>query len=405
MATIQNQQQVTTDPSGGANQARMRAHNERLILSIIRRHGKIAKSQLAKQTRLTPQAVTIIIRALEKEKLLIRGEPQRGQVGQPSIPMSLNPEGAYSIGLNIGRRRADLVLMNFIGEPQKILHQVYPFPQPKNILDFVRSGVDILVNKLKAKHRQRIIGLGVAMPFQLWDWTSNVGAPPGKMEVWRDFDIKLEIEQICDYPVLVENNATSACGAELLFGRGSEFSDFVYFFIGAFVGGGVVLNNAVYRGRNGNAGAIGSMPFVGKNGISSQLIEHTSIYVLENRLRDKGIDPSPLWLSLDDWSGFDDLVDEWILEVAKYLALAIVASCSIIDFGAAIIDGAFPQNVQQKIVDATRIELDKLDLQGIDKPVVAAGETGHDARVIGSASLPLFAHYLLDQNVMFNEPQ
>lgn len=43
-------------------------------------------------------------------------EPQRGQVGQPSIPMSLNPNGVFSIGLKIGRRSADLVLVDFLGQ-------------------------------------------------------------------------------------------------------------------------------------------------------------------------------------------------------------------------------------------------------------------------------------------------
>ena len=34
------------DPSGGANQSRVRDYNERLVLSLVRRHGYLAKSQL-----------------------------------------------------------------------------------------------------------------------------------------------------------------------------------------------------------------------------------------------------------------------------------------------------------------------------------------------------------------------
>ena len=32
------------DPSGGANQVRVRAHNERLVLSLVRRHGALSKA-------------------------------------------------------------------------------------------------------------------------------------------------------------------------------------------------------------------------------------------------------------------------------------------------------------------------------------------------------------------------
>jgi len=32
------------DPSGGSNQSRVRDYNERLVLSLVRRHGSLAKS-------------------------------------------------------------------------------------------------------------------------------------------------------------------------------------------------------------------------------------------------------------------------------------------------------------------------------------------------------------------------
>ena len=38
-------------------------------------------------------------------------------------------------------------------------------------------------------------------------------------------------------------------------GIARRLSDFAYFYIGSFVGGGVILNNAVHAGRTGNAGA------------------------------------------------------------------------------------------------------------------------------------------------------
>ena len=83
------------DPSGGSNQSRVRDYNERLVLSLVRRHGSLAKSQIARRSGLSAQTVSVIMRSLEKDGLLLRGKPQRGQVGQPSIPMSLNPNGVF----------------------------------------------------------------------------------------------------------------------------------------------------------------------------------------------------------------------------------------------------------------------------------------------------------------------
>ena len=39
----------------------------------------------------------------------------RGRIGQPSVPLALNPDGAFSIGIKIGRRSADWLLVDFTG--------------------------------------------------------------------------------------------------------------------------------------------------------------------------------------------------------------------------------------------------------------------------------------------------
>ena len=181
----------------------------------------------------------------------------------------------------------------------------------------------------------------------------------------------------------------------------SEFSDFVYFFIGTFIGGGIVLNHSVYSGRSGNAGALGSMPVIDASRKASQLIDHASVFRLEQMLRDTSIDPSPVWKSPDDWSMFGRVLDEWIEEAARHLALAIAASCSLIDFEAAIIDGGFPAQVRASLVESVRKKMNELDLQGIVKPEIFEGSVGAGARALGGASLPLFDRYLLDQSVLF----
>ena len=44
-----------------------------------------------------------------------------------------------------------------------------------------------------------------------------------------------------------------------------------------------------------------------------------------------------------------------------------------------------------------------LDLQGVIIPDIIEGKVGAQARAIGGASLPIFARYLMDQNVLFKD--
>jgi len=54
-------------------------------------------------------------------------------------------------------------------------------------------------------------------------------------------------------------------------------------------------------------------------------------------------------------------------------------------------------------VQATIHEAAMLDLQGVVMPDIIEGAVGAHARAIGGASLPIFARYLTDQNVLFKE--
>ena len=128
-------------PILGTNQSGMRALNERLVLTLIRQNGALAKSEIARMTGLTPQTVSVIIRALEQDGLLLKGDPQRGRVGQPSVPIRLNPEGAYVLGLLIDRRSADMVLTDFMGAIQARRRITFTAPDFEHVLHFARQAV------------------------------------------------------------------------------------------------------------------------------------------------------------------------------------------------------------------------------------------------------------------------
>lgn len=387
----------------GSNQSGLRAHNQRLVLSLVYAHGGLAKTDISRMTGLSAQTCSVIMRELEAEELIVKGEPIRGKVGQPSVPLSINPDGAFFVGLKVGRRSAELILVDFLGQPKATLRKSYPWPTPPLIVEFVQTGLSQLLSNLPAEHLDRVAGLGIATPFELWNWAEQAGAPGTEMFQWRDFDLRAELAAICDLPVYLQNDATAACAAELVFGRHEGLSDYLYIYIGTFVGGGVVLNGSLYAGRSGNAGALGPLPVMGPDGSRVQLLDRASIMLLERMLREGGQDPSPLWNSPDHWQGFEALADEWIGIVAPALAQAIVSAASVIDFEHIIIDGGLPAEIREKIVAATCRKVIRYDLRGLQSPHILPGTVGTLARALGAASLPLFDKYLIDRNARFGD--
>lgn len=381
--------------SRGTNQSRMRDYNERLALTLLRMHGSLSKTEIARMTGLSVQTVSVIMRQLEAEGLLARGEPIRGRIGQPSVPMALNADGAYFLGLKIGRRSAELVLLDFLGTRRAMLHNAYTWPTPAATIDFVVRGMAGMLAQMTHDQTARIAGLGIAMPFELWNWQDASGVPKGALDAWKSVDIRAEIAQHCPFPVYMQNDATAACGAELVFGSSTIHHDFIYFYVGAFIGGGIVLNRRLYGGASGNAGALGSMPVPKPDGTIGQLIDVASITVLEAALQRQGEDAGLLWTRPEEWWDIGEALDRWVAGAAAGLAHAILSASAVIDFEAAIIDGWMPLAVRDRLVAATGAKLAVLDSEGLTLPLVQAGTVGRHARAIGGASLPLSDRFLI----------
>lgn len=386
---------VIRDLPEGMRPAGLRNHNERLVLSAIQRHSELAAADLARLSGLSAQAVSVISRALEKEKLVRRGQPVKGKVGKPRIPLSLNPEGAYAFGLRLGRRRADLIVMDFEGSVRDRRQISFAYPTPAAVMAFVEGAIRDASDRLDIT---RIAGIGVAAPFELWNWLDVVNAPKEQMAAWRDFSFTQALGEFTDLPVFVGNDGTLTCAAELVFGRGRTLSDFAYFYVGSFVGGGVVLGGRLYPGRTGNAGAFGTLPVRNTDEPAHQLIHHASVFILEKRLHEEGLCLAGLGAKPEDWTGFDGILDAWLDECAQHLATAAVAAASVIDFEAIVIDGRFPNTIRERLTRMVADKIGSVDTRGIDPPAILPGTIGPVAGAIGAAYQPIRSTYLFSGN-------
>ncbi|KFE35508.1 ROK family protein [Thioclava atlantica] len=375
--------------------------NERLVLHLIRRHGTLTKAEATRATGLSANAVSEIFKALENDGLLLRGDPLRGRVGQPSVPMHLNPEARHYLGLKIGRRSFDMVAVDFVGGVAARRSTSHDYPTPKGLISFIKENLRPLLRSAKLK-REDLAASGIAMPSELWHWAEEFVAPRAELEKWRNFDVKAELDSLLPGPISIENDGTAACRGELVFGPPTDKQDYIYFFVGTFIGGGVVLNGSVFPGRWGNSGGFGPLRIPDEPG-GHRLIDHASLAVLERLLGEHNCDTKLLYDDSADWSALEPVLSRWITRASRSLAHAIVSAQAVIDFEAVIIDGALPHTIRDRLVAEVDRHFSHLDLQGVYRPEICAGHFGSIIRALGAAAYPISNDFMIDQNTLLRK--
>ena len=387
----------------GSNHAGMRQFNERVVLQAIRLHGSLPKADIARLTHLTPQTVQVIIARLEADDLVRKLDPVRGKVGQPSVPMALNPDGAFSIGIKIGRRSMDMLLVDFGGQVRERLSLSYDFPDPDTLFDAIDERLRQLRQTLPAALRERLHGVGIAAPLSLGGWQELLGIAPGKAAKWAAIDIRVRVMAMTELPVEFVKDTAAACVAELVAGRGRSIRSFLYIFVDTFIGGGLVLDSHLRGGVSGNAGAVGSMPLGLARGDASsrpaQLLSVASLFNLESLYLAKGLDAAaavddralqPPWIAQ---------TETWLRDAAPAIALTINSAACLLDLEGVIIDGSFDPVLRARVIAAVQTALDGHSWEGVARPAVLAGTIGSDARAIGGALLPLYANFAPDRDL------
>ncbi|MFM2262026.1 MAG: hypothetical protein RI959_702 [Pseudomonadota bacterium] len=390
----------------GSNQQGMRQFNERTLLQAIRVHGAIPKADLARLTQLSTQTVSIIVDRLLDDGLLMRQERLRGRVGQPSIPLSLNPDGAYSLGVQVGRRSMEVLLLDFTG---RIRHQQafqYEQPDPFEVLAHAKTALKV-VRQAIGDNWQRVVGLGLTSPLYLHQWANLLGpeAAPALAQ-WEGVDLRQEVQALTDLPVVFAKDTIAACTAELLQGQGQQLHNFLYVYLGTFVGGGLVLSGHLVPGERGNAGAIASLPLgLAQAGqVPPQLLEHASGWQLEQSLLQGGLNPLLAHSDEINQPQYERFTAPWLKRASDALAMTVASSAALLDLDTVVLDGSLSRTLLERLLAQTRTALQAYPLVGFVNPSrLELGHVGAHARALGAALLPLHTQFFPDKDIFLKQ--
>jgi predicted NBD/HSP70 family sugar kinase len=392
----------------GSNSVQVRQYNERLILTLLRRLGEASKADLARHARLTSNTAGQIVRDLAEQRLVRALGKRSGARGQPATILRLDPEGAYSIGFKLGRRSLDALLVDFAGRVLERRRLERAFPMPEEAVAFAAESVAGLRCLLGGPAGGRIAGLGVAMPYNLGSWQRELDIPMAAYRRWNEFDLGTTLADATGLEVFCENDGTAAAVAELFQGQDRSLEDFLYVFVGAALGGGVVLDGDYRRGANANAGDLGLMP-TGPSRLSTAprpdgrpeiALTRASVNALIRHLRGSG-------QAVESREELDMILEaghpavaEWIDDAADALVVPILASVRVLDVPVVVVDGTLPRAVLDQLIARLEQGLASASPESRDPPRLMRGTVGRDAPAIGAAILPLHLNFSSSHDVL-----
>lgn len=244
----------------GTNLPKVGSYNRAVVLEAIQVSDGISRVQIADRTGLTAQTVSVIVRKLLEEGLVVEDGSLPSRGGKPRTILRVDPAAGYAIGVHFDPSELSFVLADLAGRPVTRLHQpVRPGLAPDAVIRQMAHGARRILKDAGVPD-DKVLGCGLACPGPL-DAKGVMVSPP-RLPGWDQVPIRTLLSEHAGFPVTVDNDATAAAIGERWAGTARSAPSFVYLYLGTGIGGGMFLDNQVYRGRSLNAAEFGHITVV-----------------------------------------------------------------------------------------------------------------------------------------------
>jgi N-acetylglucosamine repressor len=263
----------------------MRRMNEAAVLDLIKDGAAISRSQLARDSGLSPAAVTRITRGLIQRGLVRETGLSSSSGGRPAVLLELQPSAGFVVGAKLMENSVAVAIADL--SASVLLHRVTE-------ADIAASGPQAAAEPIRAALRaayvppDRLYGIGIGLSGVI-DAHAGICRYSGILG-WREVAVRQPLEKALGHDVWVDNDVNALAIYERWFGAGQNCSNLLVITVGRGVGLGIVVNGAFYSGSTGGAGEFGHTTVIengprcacGKRGCLEAVVSDGGILRLAN---------------------------------------------------------------------------------------------------------------------------
>jgi glucokinase len=363
--------------------------NEFLVLDAVRTAGEITRPELGERLGLSQASVSRIVKRLLADDVITESSGQTEGPGRNRSILRFNARAGAVIAVDLGGTKCHGALADLSGE---ILHEDYrrTFERPEAADTLLASIASLRQAATEAGLPVRAVAVGI--PALLDPDTGLAVAGPNLH--WDGFDLPGLLKSELLEPFTIDNDVNLAALGQAWRGEGRGASSFVTLSLGTGIGGAVVLDGQLVRGRHNAAGEIGYLLTS-----RTQLRAGTGEPALESLAAGPGIaararelaaqDPARTTLDPTTATGADvfaaatagDPVATTVLdETVEHVAMAIVGITAVLDPQRVILDGSVGRALEPYV---PRIA-DLVSSSVFAPPEVVVSRLGPNATVVGA---------------------
>jgi predicted NBD/HSP70 family sugar kinase len=241
--------------------AGLRTQNAREVLRVLLSdpEGQTQKA-IQENCGLGHATVSDLLASLYHEQMVTRAEAQLGARGRPVHRWRVRGQTAYSIGVSINVHAATVLMVDLFGQQCGEVLSAELNDGLVNRHQTARMVARLLRSVVETPERcRRVAAVTVSLPGPIAD----VEQPGSESEDAEPQSVRRLIMRYWEpqpRPLInIENDANVTALAERWTSDGRRTTDFVYIKWDEELSGGLVLDDALWRGQTGGAGQIGHM--------------------------------------------------------------------------------------------------------------------------------------------------
>jgi predicted NBD/HSP70 family sugar kinase len=243
----------------GADQLMLRRTNLGRVLRQLRDQGPRSRATLAAELGLTRTAVSNLVTDLGARGLVRTGGLERGAVGRPGTAVELDGHGVCGLGAEINVNHVSTLALDLGGRvvsEHKLGLDAHAAPAE----DVIDRLAELVQQTLTDLARRDIAPAGLTVGVAGLVDRERAVLTHGPNLGWHDVPVGdlLRDRLGTDYPIAVDNEGNLAAIAEATPGDPGR-QDILVIFGEVGVGGGIVADGRLLRGRQGYAGEFGHM--------------------------------------------------------------------------------------------------------------------------------------------------